>query len=258
VSNARIEWLKARDLEQDKSRLLAVLIGSSFQEFKVDTSFLSVVPGIVQEIGLEIKETHPVLQFQQSQIAKGEEEVNHFRRLSYPTVSLFGILQGRGSGFKYNYPQDQTAYSGSYIDGASIGRGNYLAGIGLTWNLSSFSRNNPKIKSQELVVKGLQEEYNLAVQELEAQSKYADKRFGNSWSTYLEAPKQVKAAADAYNQNLAFYRNGLTTIEKLTQTLYTLNRSETEYEIASNNVWQALLLKAAATGDLDYFLQQIK
>ena len=50
------------------------------------------------------------------------------------------------------------------------------------------------------------------------------------------------------------YKNGLANIVDLTQALYTLNRAEVDKDIAYNNVWQALLYKAAATGDFGIFI----
>jgi hypothetical protein len=38
--------------------------------------------------------------------------------------------------------------------------------------------------------------------------------------------------------------------------MYTLNRAETDRDIAYNNVWQALLLKAAAAGDPSIFMNE--
>ncbi len=42
----------------------------------------------------------------------------------------------------------------------------------------------------------------------------------------------------------------------VTQALYTLNRAETDRAITYNNVWQALLLKAAASGDFALFFNE--
>jgi len=37
--------------------------------------------------------------------------------------------------------------------------------------------------------------------------------------------------------------------------LYSLNRAEVDYEIAQNNVWQAMLLLASAQGDISVLLK---
>ena len=72
-----------------------------------------------------------------------------------------------------------------------------------------------------------------------------------------ESPIRVKAATEAYQQHLALYKNGLTTIADLTQSFYSLNRAETDNEIAIINVWQALLLKASSVGDINLFTNEI-
>jgi len=68
----------------------------------------------------------------------------------------------------------------------------------------------------------------------------------------------VKAATEAYQQKSILYKNGLTTIAEVTQALYALNRAETDRDIAFTNVWQALLLKVAAAGELTPFMSEFK
>jgi hypothetical protein len=102
-----------------------------------------------------------------------------------------------------------------------------------------------------------QAELDLAKQELSTQEQIADAKFSNALQIQQEAPVQVRSATDAYTQKTALYRNGLTTLVDVTQTLYTLNRAETDRDLAFINVWQALLLKAAATGDLSLFTNEL-
>jgi len=54
------------------------------------------------------------------------------------------------------------------------------------------------------------------------------------------------------------YKNGLTTIVDLQQAMYALNRAETDLGVAYVNIWQALLLKAAASGDFSLFINQTR
>jgi len=69
---------------------------------------------------------------------------------------------------------------------------------------------------------------------------------------------QRKAAEQAFKQQMARYENGLSTLVDYTQALYSINRAEIEQEVAHNNVWQALLLLAAAQGDLSTLLPHHK
>ena len=66
----------------------------------------------------------------------------------------------------------------------------------------------------------------------------------------------MKAASDAYIQKSVLYKNGLRNMVDITQSLYALNRAETDRAIANKNVWQALLLKAAASGDFDLLMNE--
>ncbi len=70
-------------------------------------------------------------------------------------------------------------------------------------------------------------------------------------------PVQLDAAQSAFNQAEARYENGLTDLFTLAQSVTTLNRAEIDRYITNGNVWRALLMKAAAAGDLSLFLNQL-
>jgi outer membrane protein TolC len=101
----------------------------------------------------------------------------------------------------------------------------------------------------------LQDEIDLATQQLAAQLLLSETRMQNALENYREAPIEVNSAAEAYAQKADLYANGLTTLVDVTQARYELIRAETNRDITFSNVWQALLLKAAATGDMNIFLQ---
>lgn len=258
VSSAKILLTKAVDVEQEQANRLGILMGVAATDFKLDTASINHVP---QAILLAADTTvnfseHPILRYYQKRIDVSNQQVNYYKRLAYPTFSLIGTFQGRGSGFNSDYSIDQSAYSQRYSDGINPTRANYLFGIGVTWNLSSFLKNSPQIKSQRYVSSGLQNEYELADQQLHAQLALSETKIRNAMANYNEAPLQVKAAAQAYLQKSTLYKNGLTTLVDLTQAIYALNRAETDRDIAYTNVWQALLIKSAATGDYNLFINE--
>lgn len=73
-----------------------------------------------------------------------------------------------------------------------------------------------------------------------------------------EVPAQFKAALDAFVQKTTLYKNGLATIVEVQQAQYAFTQSEADLSIAYINVWQALLQKAAASGDFDLFIHQAR
>ena len=257
VSNAKIAFTKAKDFEQEKANLLAQLMGVAPQDFVLDTQFISHIPEGMEEPIAADTLSHPTLQWYQARMALGEERQQYLKTLYYPSFSLVGVFQTRGSGFQSDYSLNQRAYTTNYFDGIHPTRTNYLIGIGVNWNISQPLRVSKQVKSQRLVNEGLHNEYELAEQQIQAQLHLADSKIQNALANYYEVPVQVQAASDAFLQKSVLYKNGLTNLVDVTQALYTLTRAETDRDIAYNNVWQALLYKAAATGDFSLFVQHV-
>jgi outer membrane protein TolC len=149
-------------------------------------------------------------------------------------------------------------YSKDYFDGIKPTRTNYVTGISLAWNITSIAKIKQQVKAQQFLTDAYKNEYDLVTTQLQDQLALADQRIDNSLQSAREVPVQYKAAADAWVQKSVLYKNGLTNIVDLQQALYALNRAETDRSVAYINVWQALLQKAAASGDFDLFLKQIK
>ncbi|HVI44660.1 MAG TPA: TolC family protein [Chitinophaga sp.] len=256
VSSARIALTRAVDQEQTQGNVLAQLLGVPPQHFILDTLFISHVPAVLSDTtGID---NHPLLQWYKSRIAVSNEQAKYFRTFNYPTFSLVGVIQTRGSGFEPTYGAGHLdAFTHDYWGGVKPTRTNYLIGVGITWNITQPLRISQQVKSQQLTSKGLQSEYELAGQQLKAQLELSDTKIVNALDNYHEVPVQVKAASDAYLQKSVLYRNGLTNLVDVTQALYALTRAETDRDIAYSNVWQALLLKASASGDFTLFEKQL-
>lgn len=257
LSSARIALTKAKDAEQEQANILARFMGVPAQPFTLDTVFITRIPSAAYD-SVQLND-HPLLKYYQSRIDLSEQQAKYYRTFGLPTFSVFGLIQGRGSGFEWNYGQlnqNLDHYSSNYWDGVQSMRGNYLLGLGMIWNLTTPLRIKHQVSSQHFISQALKEEYSLADQQLKAQLVLAGNRMKNALDNYREAPIQVKSASDAYIQKDVLYKNGLSNIVELTQALYIVNRSETDRDIAYTNVWQALLLKAAASGNFDLFLQE--
>jgi len=257
VSNARIALTNAREFASEQANQLAIYMGVPPADFQLDSLFVTRIPTALTTDPSNPLAEHPLLKYYQQRINVSNEQAKYLKTFNYPTFSLFGVLQDRGSGFDYNYgTQFPDAYTGNYLKGVSFSRGNYLLGVGMIWNLTSPLRVHQQVASQKWISEGLKEEYGLINQQLQAQLALSDTRIKNSLDNYKEAPIQVKAASDAYTQKSVLYKNGLATIVDITTALFTLNRAETDRDIANNNVWQALLFKSAASGDFGLFFNE--
>ncbi|MBX2926015.1 MAG: TolC family protein [Chitinophagaceae bacterium] len=257
VANARIAWIRAKDAEQERSNELARLMGTTPQDFLLDTVFITSFPVSLADTA-DTKTGHPLLAYYKNRIGVSDQQAKYFNTFKYPAFSLFGVFQTRGSGFYSNYATDQTAFDHKYLEGIKPTRSNYLLGVGVIWNFTSVPRVNQQVISQRFISGALQHEYEIAEQQIKAQQALAETRIKNAIDAFIEVPAQMKAASDAFLQRSVLYRNGLTTIVDVTQALYVLNRAEVDRDIAYNNVWQSLLLKAAATGNINLFLAALR
>lgn len=257
VSNAKSILLNAQTFEYDQNSALIKLLGTLPQKIQADTVFIANLPKTLPMPHDSLSAGHPVIAYYKNRILYSDEQTRYFKTLGLPTFSLGAAMQTRGSGFNYTYSATHPDYSTSLSDGLSPNRTNYVVALGITWNIAQPIRVRQQVKSQHFISEGLKEELALTQQQLVTQNNFADAKLKNAIADYYETPQQVKAANDTYHQKLVLYNHGLTDLVNVTQALYALVRAETDRDIAYNNVWQALLLKAAATGDFDIFYSNL-
>ena len=256
VSNARIALTNAQEAVSEQSNQLAIYLAivPAPDNFLLDSAFVTKIPSDILAPPTLSADAHPVLNFYRNRVDVSDEQAKYLSTFSYPTFSLFGVYQGRGSGFNADYGTNENDYSSSYGAGADPTRYNYLLGIGFFWDITNPFRVHYQVRAQKFTSAQYQDEYDVVDQQLRDQQVLADTKINNALKNYREAPVEVKASSDAFNQKSALYKNGLATIVDLTDALYTLNRAEVDQAIVSNNVWQALLYKSAATGDFGLFI----
>ncbi|MDR6940742.1 TolC family protein [Mucilaginibacter pocheonensis] len=254
VSNAKIALTNTQQTVQDQSNQLSIYLGIPPQEFELDSAFITKTPATLGAQSAVKIADHPQLRYLQNRIGVSDEQAKYLKTFSYPTFTLFGVYQGRGSGFNADYISNQDSYSSSYGAGANPTRYNYLFGVAMVWNITNPFRVHYQVKSQKYTSQQFKNDYDLVEQQLTAQQALAETRISNALKNYREVPVEVSAASDAYKQKYTLYKNGLANIVDFTQALYTLNRAEIDRYIALNNVWQALLYKSAATGDFGIFI----
>jgi outer membrane protein TolC len=258
VSRARLTVIDfvntSTEAEQRLADLLNIGMGDAIEP---DTIFFSTLPDVSVATGDVAG--NPQLAFYEQRVLYARTLSDVAKRSILPGLSLFGVYQARASGFTNAYnPETFDGYSSRYWDGVSASRYNYVFGLSVAWNLMSPLKVKQQVNAQRFVAAGYQNEYDGLKLELQNQLVLAGQRIQNSLESAREAPVQYQAASDAYVQKNVLYKNGLTTIVELQQALYALNRAEVDQRVASINVWHALLMKAAASGDFDLFINQVR
>jgi outer membrane protein TolC len=257
VSNARTILLKVLDFEEEQNDKLVELLGIPPTHITADTLFVSALPPSMPQQYDSVLARHPLLEFYKSRIAVSDAQGRYYQTFSYPTFTLGGVFAGRGSGFGPVTGQGTYSYSPDFFDGIHAERANYLLALGVTWNFTQSFRVRQQVRSQRLISAGLRDEFDQLNQQLASRLLLAENKLRNAIADYHETPVQVKAALDAWHQKTVLYDNGLTNLVDVTQALYALIRAETDRDIASTNVWEALLLKAASIGDFNLFSQNL-
>ncbi len=257
LSAAKLVLIQAINNEQQQSNQLCQLINIIPDVLNLDTAYFSNQPN-TYNTNFAVS-NNPQVQFYKNRIDYSSTTEKYLQKSINPGLNLFGTFQGKGSGFDYNYtPATDANYSKSYLDGINPSRYNYLVGIGIGWNIISPAKIKQQVKAQQFVTAAYQNEYDLISTQLKDQLLLSDQQIENSIMSIEEVPVEYKAASDAYLQKTVLYKNGLTNIVDVQQALYNLNRAETDMSVAYINIWQALLLKAAASGDFDLFMKQVK
>ena len=257
LSSARLTLIQSINNEQQQRNQLCQLINIAPDVLFLDSSYFANVPaGYNTSFPVA---NNPQVQFFKSRIDQSSSTEKYLQKSINPGLNLFGTFQGKASGFDYNYtPLNDANYSKNYFDGVNPSRYNYVVGIGIAWNVISPAKIKQQVKAQHFVTAAYQDEYDLISTQLKDQLLLSDQQIENSMNSIKEVPFEYKAASDAYQQKTVLYKNGLTNIVDVQQALYNLNRAETDLSVAYINVWQALLLKAAASGDFDLFMKQVK
>lgn len=195
---------------------------------------------------------NPLLEYFAKQKLQYDAEEQLARKSYLPHVVLGAGGWARGSSIQYNNVYESPG------EGLGYQRLNYLAGIGVTYDLFNGAHRRDRLNVLNKQVEAA--DYALQQQQLALHNQrvQADESIGIARANLDELPAQLQAATDAYNQKLAQYQAGIINLVDLVTASYELLQAQTGYIQTLNEWYTASLDKAAATGDLDRFIQTIK
>lgn len=199
-----------------------------------------------------INPSHPILEALDKQSEYYTMSGEAQKRASLPSINLLGGYAYRGTGISPN-----GTVSGAWKDGFSNTTNNFLAGIGITWNLTSLHTNRMKggqmFKEAEST-KLLHSQYEQAMQaDLSASQAKIIQQYEQLHKTKLA----VQQSQDAYNMYLARYKSGLITLSELLQIRILLEQAENAHIEASRNYWVLLAYEAELTADFDFLFNNL-
>jgi adhesin transport system outer membrane protein len=256
------------EAELSKARLNYIELNNQFEQVQLQLSAVSGVPypSIRPDTSVEMTlihqpsaylfppdtANHPLINFYRSEYESSLQREDLVKKLYNPKVLLEAATWARGSSV------DANSQYHSLSTGYGFQRGNYLVGVGISYNLFDLRRRQLKLSTQRAstnyAYKQLQEQQQL----LSINANQADVEMATALDRLKEIPKQLKAATDGYRQKLSLYRNGLTDIVELDAALNILYRAETDFMQAKYDFAKALFRKAITENKVNTVLNLLK
>ncbi|HAL81525.1 MAG TPA: TolC family protein, partial [Mucilaginibacter sp.] len=239
LSKARLNYIELNNQLKQVQLQLSEVTGLPYQSITPDSTVeMTLINQPSAYLFAPDTANHPLINFYRSVYQNSIEREDLVKKLYNPKISLEAAAWDRGSSV------NAAGQFNSLSTGYSFQRGNYLVGVGISYNLFDLRRRQLKLSTQkattDFTLKKLQEEQ----QRLSTSASRADVEMQTALDRLKEIPKQLKAATDGYRQKLSLYKNGLTDIIELDAALNILYRAETDFMQAKYSYANALFLKA--------------
>ena len=253
LSKARLNYIEVNNQFKQMQLRLSSVTGYPYQSIVPDTTVEMILIGQPAAYLFPADTSnHPLINFYRSVYQNNLDREKLVKKMYNPAISLEAAAWDRGSsvnsGGQYN----------SLSSGYGFQRGNYLVGVGISYNLFDLKRRQLKLRTQkastDYAYKKLQEQQQL----LNVSASQADVEMETALNRLKEIPNQLKAANDGYRQKLSLYRNGLTDIVELDAALNLLYRAETDYMQAKYSYSNALFQKAITENQVNSVLNLLR
>jgi outer membrane protein TolC len=225
---------------------LAYLTGIRNPAIVTDTS--TAVP----TLALPEENFNPLLDYFAKEKQQYDAQEQLARKSYLPRVVLGAGGWARGSSIQYNNVYESPG------EGLGYQRLNYLAGVGVTYDLFNGVHRRDRLNVLTQQVQAA--DYAMQQQQLSLhnQQVQADESIRTARANLDELPAQLQAATNAYQTKLAQYKAGIINLVDVLTAAFELTEAQTGYIQTLNEWYTASLDKAAATGNLDLFIQTIK
>ncbi|GAA4503480.1 hypothetical protein GCM10023172_28400 [Hymenobacter ginsengisoli] len=258
LARARLQVLAAEQQARTQRTRLAGLLGQPTQAVQLDSmQFYSRLP-LAGGPADTARATNPLLRAYRQRIVASQAQASLLSTNKRPSLNLLASTWGRGSGVR-----DAVDDKGNFVIDSSPGAGlpfkayNYMLGATLTWRATELIHSGRAVQAQRLRTEQARADYDQQALQLDTQLQNARLQVELAQQTALAAPTQLAAARQAYTAARARYDAGLDNLLVLTQATEVLNRAEADQALATNNLWRAVLLQGAASGNLGGLLGQL-
>lgn len=254
LSNARLNYIELNNQFKQVQVQLSALSGLPYQNIVPDTTTQNQLISQTMAPPVMAADTsnHPLVNYYKSILQNSLQREDLVKKQYNPKILLEGAVWGRGSSIDAN---DNFHSIGSGFD---MQRGNYLVGLGVSYNLFDLRRRQLKLRTQRTVTDYSRNKLEEQKALLFSSAQQADVEMSTALDRLHEIPIQLSAAEAGYRQKLSLYRSGLTDIIELNAALNILLRAETAYAQARYDYNNALFSKAITDNQVNTILNQLK
>jgi outer membrane protein TolC len=254
LSKSRLIYLELNNQFKQVQLLLSYNSGIDSSAIQPDTLLENRLINTYADDGTFPPDTvaHPAITLYRSLYQNSLDRENLVKKTYLPKISLQAAAWGRGSSIS---AADQFRSLGK---GIGFERGNYLVGLGITYNILDYKHTRLQLKTQMAATQYAQKKLEEQKALISSALGQADVELSTANDRLREIPQQLNAARAAYRQKLALYRNGLTNIIELNTALSVLYRAETDYTNAKFLFCKALFQKAITGNQLTLLLNSLK
>lgn len=251
----RIAYIQAVNNYNYDQLSLAAYIGLDTTQIQPDTTIFSTAfqDTVMQFQPIDsISQSHPLLDVYQKQYEQQLASNHEIAKYYLPKLSLQGAGWARSSSIA---PTD--SYNPAFM-GLDNSRYNYLFGLTLSYNIFNLKHRHDQLVEGKYDAQAAQQQLQTQQLTLNKMLQQANTSYSSAEQKLQELPIELRAAQEAYHQQLALYRGGLNTLIDVTNALYVLRQTETDVVVAQDELLQLLYLRAGLSNQLDTFLQHFK
>jgi|SRR5579871_675341 len=255
LSKSRITYNQVDGQIRQQQQELSYLTGIAVNNFLIDTSqtknYLDAL-GVLSQANSNDGLNNPMIDYYNKQELLYQQTETLVKKTFLPRVYLNATGWARGSSIDYNGDYK------SFSEGLGYQRFNYMFGATFVYDLFNVVHRKDKLAISHLNTEA--SDYDLQQQQLSLQnvSNQAEEAIVTSVKNLFEIPVQIKSSEDTYNQKTAQYKAGIINLIDLTNASFVLYRAQSDYVQTLSDWLLANLDKAAATGNMDLFIQSIK
>ncbi len=248
MSRAKVELLNSRKYREQAVITLTQLLSTDNIPVVTDSSYFLRLPEMYIPAD---SARNPLLSLYTSNIELSKARKKVLGKTTMPTLGMWGTAYARGSGVDYNGNVKST-------EGLAFQRYNYGLGLQLSIPILQFAKIKSQVQQQDFLIRSNEEKLNEVALLVRKQNELADTTLHTAIMVSRETPLYFESASFSYKAMQSRYQSGLANFADLMQAQYALVRASTENKTAYMAVWKALLYKAAVSGDLNLFLNQVK